>query len=126
GGGWDVLNGNVDLLKSGGSLGAMFPGGINVIDNKGMTNSAIANTFATAVGTTYTVTFLMATNPDLPGDGSSQLVFTVNGNSTLFSHSLAPGSTWSNIGTQFVEHSVTFTATANSTTLQIASVLGGG
>lgn len=125
GGGWTVTDGTVDLLFVPGTLGTNFPAGVNAVDMRGVSNGTIAQSFATVIGQTYTVTFLQATNPDILSNttdkSSSVTVSATGGVEETYVHNIAEGTAWGSVGQTFVERTYTFTATAAMTTLTFES-----
>ncbi len=129
--GWKVESGSVDLLFTNGEiLNAKFPAGVNAVDMQGVSAGKIDQTFATVAGQTYTISFLQATNPDLlktnSGTTSEVTVNVHNANGTLdasqpFVDYAKDGIDWTTVGGTFVERTITFTATSNSTTIEFAA-----
>ncbi len=115
--GWTVSSGNVDAVASG-------PAGQMAIDLCGNTAGTIAQTFATVNGTSYTVTFLQATNPGIAGQ-TSDLRVSAASTTQDFTSTNPSGTTWGTVGNTFVERTFTFTATGNSTTLSFQSLTAG-
>ena len=115
--GWTISQGTVDVVASNGSLNAVFPGGINMIDTKGMSDGTISQTFDTVVGHTYTVTFLLGTNPDIltnTGYNSAGVTVSATGAASQdFIHQIESGTTWSNIEPTLADETYTFVATVD-------------
>ncbi|MGV2099755.1 VCBS domain-containing protein [Rhizobium sp. 21-4511-3d] len=123
GGGWNVTDGSVDLLFVPGALNAKFPAGVNAVDMQGVSQGTISQKFDTVAGQTYTVTFLQATNPDAVTHGLTESSVTVNvgGQTAIFTDTADAGITWSTVGGTFVERTITFTASGDSTTLEFVA-----
>ncbi len=83
-----------------------------------------SNRLRTTIGTSYTVTFLQATNPGVAGQTSSLRVEAA-GVTQDYSQTNNAGTTFGNVQSQFVEQTFTFTATGTNTTLSFASLNAG-
>lgn len=116
--GWVVTKDNVDYISS-----YFQPSeGRYSIDLDGNTPGAIAQTFATAAGTNYTVTFDMAGNTG-GGSGVKSMRVSAAGSSQDFTFDTT-GKSPSNMG--WTTKTFVFTATVASTTLEFASLGSAG
>jgi choice-of-anchor C domain-containing protein len=114
--GWIVMRATIDLI---GTSYWAAPGGGRSIDLDGTPGfGAIAQTFATVRGATYTVTFLLSGNNGT-GPAIKRLRVTAGGHQADFTFNLATGSaqqgTW-------VSKRWSFVAISSTTTLQFASM----
>lgn len=112
--GWSVTSGTVDYI---GNLW-QHQDGTRSVDLAGNSIGALAQTFATVIGETYSVAFYIARNPDgglLPRTGTVQA--TGSAAQALFYNNGA--STRSNMG--WLLNLYQFTATSNSTTLTFSA-----
>ena len=117
--GWVVTAGNIDYM---GSVW-QHSNGNRSIDMSGVTAGAIAQTFPTTAGQTYTVKFDMSGNPGYgTGTGVKQMTVAVNngaGTSQTYEFDTT-GKSLSNMG--WVEKTFTFTASSATTTLTFTSL----
>ena len=124
-GSWTVTKGTVDLI------GASFweaAGGVQSLDLNGRQPGAVAQTFDTAPGVLYRVTFALAGNPGTPGNPSIPAVKTgralINGQVAQDFFFDVTGKTMTNMG--YVTKTFTFLATSPSTTLEFSSTTSPG
>lgn len=113
---WRVVSGNIDYVHR--SYWTPSDGDIS-LDMSGNTAGAIAQTFATAPNTVYTVTFDLAGTPGTP---MRQLQVSAAGQSSTRTFD-ATGKSATNMG--WSRETFTFTANAASTTLQFTSLNAG-
>jgi choice-of-anchor C domain-containing protein len=107
--GWTINYGSVDLINSYWAPAA----GSYSLDLNGGSAGAISQSFATEIGKTYNVSFMMAGNPDNSGDN----IKTISANVTapnVFSFDIA-GKSSANMG--WVTQTFSFVATGTSSTL---------
>lgn len=117
--GWTVTTNNVDLVSTIGGWPAPAYQGNQYLDLVGYgSTGGISQTFATAIGQRYNISFAYGNNPGSTSFASADV--TVAGFSTLFS---ADFSTTSNIGWRIVSGS--FLADSASTTILFNEVVGG-
>jgi choice-of-anchor C domain-containing protein len=112
---WQVASGTVDLIGAGFWQASE---GDQSVDLNGNNTGTVSQTFTTVPGTTYTVTYSLAGNPDAAPTvktGNIQIGGQVFQD---FSFNVA-GKTRTNMG--YVRRQVTFVATTASTTLTFAS-----
>jgi len=115
--GWQVSFGDIDYIGSG--YWAASDGGSS-LDLGGFTPGAIAQTFNTQVGTTYTVTFDMAGNTT--GIAQKTLQVTVAGQTQNFTFDTT-GRSPTNMG--WSQRSFTFTATSTTSRIEFRSTTPG-
>ncbi|WP_316520498.1 choice-of-anchor C family protein [Kitasatospora brasiliensis] len=116
---WQVVSGNVDLIGAGFWQAAE---GDQSIDLNGNTSGSIAQTFTTAPGTTYTVTYSLAGNPaggPVLRTGSAR----IDGQDFQDFSFDVTGKTRAAMG--YVGRQFTFVAQNSTTTLGFTSTVGG-
>ena len=121
--GWTVSVGNIDWLGAPPACGWQASQGIASLDMVGSGAGGIGGiqqTFDTVPGQTYVVSFDLAGNFGAP-PVIKPLAVTVNGVTTNFTFDTT-GATAINMG--WVTHTVQFTATATSTTINFVSDIG--
>ena len=111
---WTVASGNVDYLGP----FVVVCNGVRTVDMNGNTPGAISQTFVTAPGMEYRVTFCMAGNPNGP-PAVKTLDVSVTGGSTRSYQFDSTGFTLSNMG--WTQKTYDFAATGPSTTITFTS-----
>jgi choice-of-anchor C domain-containing protein len=113
--GWTVGGFGVDYI--GGYW--MASDGVRSIDLSGTSSGSLSQTFATTVGTDYTVTFDLSGNPD-GGTGTKLALTTISGSlPQLSTYTVTAANSRANMNWQ--TYSYTFTAFAAQSTLTFAS-----
>ncbi|MCM2389795.1 choice-of-anchor C family protein [Streptomyces albipurpureus] len=116
---WKVTSGSVDLIGTGFWQAAE---GDQSVDLNGGQAGAVAQTFSTIVGRTYTVTYALAANPEGGPAVKTGRVLVGGQNFQDFSFD-STGKTRAAMG--YVQRQVTFVANTPTTTLGFASTLPG-
>jgi len=116
--GWTVTSGTVQYKGGYWQAGD----GNRSIDLNGISTGALAQTFDTVAGTTYTVNFMLAGNPD-GGPALKTLEVGANGNAAQQYTFDVTGFSRTEMGWE--DHSYIFTAAGASTTLSFASLTDG-
>ncbi|GGZ45150.1 hypothetical protein GCM10010387_44550 [Streptomyces inusitatus] len=116
---WKVASGTVDLIGAGFWQAAE---GDQSVDLNGGQAGAVAQTFTTIPGRTYTVTYALAANPAGGPALKTGKVLVDGQNFQDFSFD-STGKTFTALG--YVQRQVTFVATASATTLGFASTVPG-
>ncbi|MGW4033791.1 choice-of-anchor C family protein [Streptomyces sp. NPDC004838] len=116
---WKVTAGTVDLIGAGFWQAAE---GDQSVDLNGGGSGAVAQTFSTVAGRTYTVTYALAANPEGGAAVKTGKVL-VDGQSFQDFSFDSTGKTRAAMG--YVQRQVTFVANAPTTTLGFASTLPG-
>jgi choice-of-anchor C domain-containing protein len=114
--GWTVVDGSVDVVNT-----AFYPAfeGDQSLDLDGSSAGTIEQSFATAAGTTYTLTFAYANNPGGTVPASANV--SVVGTATLLSQDFTHGSS-TDTDMDYVIFSGSFTADSATTTLRFTSL----
>jgi hypothetical protein len=121
--GWTINSGGVQVYWPGsaGDGYTAFNGNqvLDLVGVKSFGNGDISQSFATTVGTHYTLSFVYMFNPNQDSNALDTADVKVTGTSTLLSASLSPSfatfPTWSTYSTSFVADSTTTTLDFRST-----------
>jgi choice-of-anchor C domain-containing protein len=118
--GWEVLPVSIDYI---GSYWEAGDGGVSgrSVDLNGRNVGGLTQTFATADGQAYNVSFLLSGNPD-SGPTVKTLDVLTNGNSHLFDFNIT-GNSRTNMG--WKQKTFTFIATGDTSTINFMSTTGG-